>query len=85
MFLQLSILAFEAFLGVLWIYCIYAVLDPERIVKFTLERSERTMKFYGFNATIKATKKSKDIIFKGHLVALVILSFYLFLVIVYIR
>ena len=68
---------FVAFLWLLWAYCIYAILNPKRTVAFTVDRTKRMLKFYGFKGTVAATKKSEGILFRGHLVVLVLLTIYL--------
>lgn len=73
----------EIGLAALWAYSLYASLNPEATVDWTIERYERMMKFYGFKATIKPTKRSAVIIRKGHLVVLTLLTIYMALVYLY--
>lgn len=73
----------EVFLGVLWLYSLYAALNPAATVEWTVDRYVRMMKFYGFKASIKPTKKSSAIIRNGHLMVLVLLTIYMVLVYVY--
>jgi hypothetical protein len=67
----------EVFLAVLWLYSLYAVLNPAKTVKFTIDRNMKAMKFYGFKASIKPTKKSAGLIQKGHVLVLVLLTIYM--------
>jgi hypothetical protein len=75
-FLVIRVL-FVAFLWLLWAYCIYAILNPKKTLEFTLDRTKRMMKFYGFKGAITATKRSQGVLFRGHLVVLVLLTIYL--------
>ena len=73
----------EIFLGVLWIYCLYAALNPARTVQFTIDRNMKAMKFYKFKASMKPTKRSMAIIRNGHILVLVILTIYMAIVYMY--
>jgi hypothetical protein len=75
-----AFLVSEILLAILWGYSLYAVMNPKKIVEFTLDRSKRSMKFYGFIATIKPTKKTTKILLKGHLIVLFLLTIYLIVV-----
>jgi hypothetical protein len=77
---NIALIVTEAILGILWLYCLYAVMNPKRVVEFTVERSLRTMKFYGFKASITPTKKTTAVLFKGHLLILLVLTIYLIII-----
>jgi hypothetical protein len=74
---NIALVVTEAILGILWCYSLYAVLNTKKVVQFTVERSLRTMKFYGFKASIVPTKKTTEVLFKGHLLVLLFLTVYL--------
>ncbi len=78
--MSIYLLAVQLIFAILWMYCLYAVTNPKNVVDFTIDRYERAMKFYGFKASIKKTRKSEDIIKKGHMAVLVILTIYILLV-----
>jgi hypothetical protein len=77
---NLTLLVTEALLAVAWAYCLYAVLNPKKVVKFTVERSLKSMKFYGFIASIKPTKRTQTILLKGHLFVLLLVTVYLVII-----
>ncbi|MFC1767967.1 hypothetical protein ACFLZ2_05460 [Candidatus Margulisiibacteriota bacterium] len=70
----------QAFLALLWVYSLYAVMNPKKVIVFTIERQEKALKFYGLEAEIRATEKTEGIIKRGHMIVLVILTVYIFLV-----
>ncbi|MFC1560047.1 hypothetical protein ACFL4F_02955 [Candidatus Margulisiibacteriota bacterium] len=70
----------QAFLALLWVYCLYAVMNPKKVIAFTIERQEKALKFYGLEAEIRATEKTEGIIKKGHMIVLGILTVYMLLV-----
>jgi len=65
------------FLGLLLVYCVYAIMNPKKVVKFTLERMMGTAEFYGCKMSVKATKKTADILKRGHMAVLFIIVLYL--------
>ena len=75
MFLYLVIA--ELFLVLLWGWSLYAIINPKEVVAWTIDRYERNMKFYGFDAKIKASKRSARIIRTGHILVLVLLTVYI--------
>jgi hypothetical protein len=78
MYLYLMLrVVFMAFLLLLWGYCVYAITHPKDLVKFTLDRSKRMLKFYGFKGAISATNKSAEILVRGHIFVLVLLTIYI--------
>jgi hypothetical protein len=70
----------EILLAVFWVYSLYAALNPEATVKFTIRRNMSAMKFYGFKASMKPSKRSENIIQKGHIIVLILLTIYMALV-----
>jgi len=72
--------AVEALLGILWVYSLYAILNPAKTVKFTIDRNMKAMKFYKIKASMKPTKKSESIIRNGHILVLVLLTVYMAIV-----
>jgi len=74
--MYMLLLIMDLFLVLLLILCLYAVIKPEVIIKFTLRKSMDQMKFYAFDAQITPTPKSTNVIRLGHLlVAIVIVIF----------
>ncbi len=63
------LLAIDVIYFLLLIYSLYAAANPERTVKFTVDKSMRQMRFYAFEATITPTPRSYKIIRNGHLLA----------------
>ncbi|MFH0886655.1 MAG: hypothetical protein V1843_00655 [bacterium] len=81
----LFLLISELFLVLLWGWCLYAIINPKEVVAWTVERYENSMKFYGFQAKIKPTKRSARIIRTGHLLVLILLSVYIVLLYVLLK
>ena len=78
--MSIYLLVVQLFFAVLWLYSLYAVMNPKSVVEFTIDRYERALKFYGFKATIKPTRRSETVIQRGHMVVLAILTIYIMLV-----
>ncbi len=75
--MHIYLLLLLAFLASLWIYCIYAIMNPDRTVEFALKRCEDTFKFYKFEGSVKKTVDSQKIIIAGHQIVLIILTIYI--------
>jgi len=73
----------EILLGLIWIYSLYAISNPERTLKFTIERTIKTMKFYKIKATMKPTKRSAEILRNGHILVLLLATIYMIIVYLY--
>ena len=58
----------------LFLFSVYAVLNPGRILNFTLKKTLSNMKFYAFDAKISPTPKSISIIRTGHLIIAIALA-----------
>ena len=70
----------EIVLGIVWLYSLFAVMNPERTVKFTIDRNMRAMKFYRIKATMKPTKESAEVIRSGHILILILATIYMLIV-----
>lgn len=81
--MSIYLLVPQLLLIILWIYCLYAVLNPKKVVAFTVDRYLRLMGFYCFKATIRPTKKSVNTIRNGHLAVLLIITIYILLIFVF--
>jgi len=57
--------------------CIKAMFFPEAHAKWTLERLQAQMKFYGFEGDIKATERSVRIIQNGHRIVLIFIILFM--------
>ena len=69
----------ELFLFLLFLYSINAVLNPDKIVQWTIERYKKILKFYCFEYEIKSTPKSARVIQIGHLIVAIVLLIYMIL------
>ncbi len=78
--MSIYLLVPQALLVILWIYCLYAVLNPKKVVAFTVDRYLKSMGFYSFKASIKPTKKSVNRIRNGYLAVLIIITIYILLI-----
>lgn len=67
----ITLIVIELFLAFLCAVCVAAVINPDRVVEWTIDRYMRMLKIYGFDAKITATPRSKNIIRFGHLFLLV--------------
>jgi hypothetical protein len=81
--MSIYLLVPQLLLVILWIYCLYAVLNPKKIVAFTVDRYLQSMGFYCFKASIKPTKKSVNRIRNGHLAVLILVTVYILLIFVF--
>ena len=73
----------ELFLLILLIHSINAVINPEMIVRWTVERYRRILKFYCFECEIKPSPRSVGVIRIGHLIVAVVLVLYMVLIVVF--
>lgn len=69
--------AIETFLFLMGLVCIKAMFFPEAHAKWTLERLQAQMKFYGFEGDIKATERSVKIIQNGHRIVLIFIILFM--------
>jgi len=67
----------EAFLFLLLVHSLNAIINPEKIVQWTIERYQSAMKFYCFDCEIKPTAKSIKIIRVGHIIVAVLIVIYM--------
>jgi len=67
----------EAFLFLMGLVCIKAMFSPETHAKWTLERVQAEMKFYGFEGDIKTTERSARIIQNGHRIVLIMIVLFM--------
>jgi len=70
----------EVLLAALWIYSLFAVIFPKEVVKFTIDKFNRQLKFYAFKADVRPTKRSASLIRWGHSVVLIVLTIYIALI-----
>lgn len=70
----------EAILGVLWLYCLYAIMYPKDTVGMTIDKFNRQLDFYALKAVIKPTKRSTSVIRWGHFMVMVIVTLYMILI-----
>jgi hypothetical protein len=67
----------ELFLLLLFLHSINAIINPAKIVNWTIDRYKGILKFYCFEGEIKATPNSAKIIRIGHLIVATVLFIYM--------
>ncbi|MDD5593926.1 MAG: hypothetical protein PHG97_04235 [Candidatus Margulisbacteria bacterium] len=73
----------ELFLLLLLIHSINAVINPEKIVQWTIERYRGILKFYCFECEIKPSARSVSVIRIGHLIVAILLVVYMVLIVLF--
>ena len=71
----------EVFLLLLLIHSINAIINPEQITQWTIERYKRILKFYCFECEIKPSPKTAQVIRYGHLVVAILIVLYMVLIV----
>ena len=73
--------ALELFLSLLLIHCVNAIINPAKIVQWTIERYRVMLKFYCFDCEIRPTAGSTRVIRVGHAIVAVCLIIYMVLIV----
>lgn len=81
--MSIYIWALELFLLLLFIHSVNAIINPDKIIQWTIDRYKSMLNLYGFECEIKPTAKSAKIIRYGHLVVAVVLLFYIMLLLAF--
>jgi len=69
----------ELFFLLLFIHCINAIINPAKILNWTIDRYKQQLKFYCFECEIKASPKSITVIRYGHIIVAIMLIIYMVL------
>ena len=75
--MHLILLLVEIFLAILWLYCIFGIMFPQKPVELAVQKAKNAMKFYAFEGDIKPTEKSVKIMRVGHILVFSLITIYL--------